>query len=293
MKSLLKSTLLFGMGTAMAASSAMGAFTFTNGDLILGIQAASGTGSDKNVFFNLGSGTYHRDNPGYNFGVATNGNNPFGTVGQTEIGNIGATLTLAFGSDWYSRSDLYFGVVANLNQQPNTGGFGSRQPVNGDPSRTFYLSTPTTIIGAGALYAPNTFPAAAMGTGGTNLSGLEGFLPGLTTESDGAAVLDKTAQPVQWNNSWTAWNPTPGAAFSVFTGGIQQHFGQGTAETYVDLQRVLAYAAGADPTGVVGGGTYETSFAIASDGSVFSIPEPSAAVLGGLGLLALLRRRRA
>lgn len=292
MKSLLKSTLLFGMGTAMAASSAMGAFTFTNGDLILGIQAASGTGSDRNVFFNLGSGVYHRNNPGYNFGVATSGNNPFGTTGQTEIGNIGATLTLAFGANWYSRTDLYFGVVGNLNQQPSTG-IGSRSPVDGDPSRTFYLSTPTATVASGALYTADTFPPASLGTAGNNLSGLEGILPGLTTQADGASILTQGSQPVEWNNSWSAWNPTPGAAFNIFTGGIQQHFGQGAAETYVDLQRVLATNTGASPAGLVGGGTYETSFAIGSDGSVFAVPEPSAAVLGGLGMLALLRRRRA
>jgi hypothetical protein len=292
MKSLLKSTLLFGMGTAMAASSAMGAFTFTNGDLILGIQAASGTGSDKNVFFNLGSGTYHRDNPGYNFGVATSGNNPFGTAGQTKIGNIGATLTLAFGTNWYSRSDLYFGVVGNRDEQPASG-IGSRAPVAGDPSRTFYLSTPTATVASGALYAANTFSSFSLGTAGTYLSGLEGILPGLATEGDGAAILTQGSQPVQWNNSWSHWNPTPGAAFAVFTGGIQQHLGQGTAETYVDLQRVLATNTGASPAGLVGGGTYETSFAIGSDGSVFAVPEPSAALLGGLGMLALLRRRRA
>jgi len=202
------------MGMALAAPSAMGAFTFANGDLILGFQATSGIGSDKNVFLNLGSGTSYRDNP---------------NVGA--IGNIGATLTLAFGANWYSRSDLYFGVVGNLNQQPNSG-FGFRDPVNGDPSRTFYLSTPTTLIGAGALYAANAFPSASLGTGGTNLSGLEGILPGLITESDGAAVLDKTAQPVEWNNSWTKWNATPGAGADPHDGARRDFEQAGMHDSY-------------------------------------------------------------
>lgn len=263
------------MGMALAAPSAMGAFTFANGDLILGFQVTSGLGSDQNVFFNLGSGTSYRDNP---------------NVGA--IGNIGATLTLVYGANWYSRTDLYFGVVGNLNQQP-TSGIGSRSPVDGDPSRTFYLSTPTTAIGMGVLAASGAYSPSSLGIGGNVLSGMEAILPGLTTEGDGAAILNQTTKPVEWNNSWTVWNPTPGAAFSVFTGGIQQNFGNSSDQTLVDLQRVLSTNTGASPTGVVGGGTYETTFAIGSNGSITAIPEPSAALLGGLGVLALFRRRRA
>lgn len=259
----------------MAASSAMGAFTFANGDLIMGFQATGGQGSTQNVFFNLGDGMNYRDNP---------------NVGA--IGNISTTLTSVYGANWYERSDVWFGVIGNLNQQPASG-IGSRVPVDGDPSRTFYLSTSTSTVGSGLLYSAAAYSSSALGTAGNALAGLEGFLPGLTVQLDGAAILDKDAQPVEWNNSWTKWNPTPGAAFSSFTGGIQQNFGKVGDETYVDLQRVVSTNVGASPAGVIGGGTYETTFAIASDGSISAIPEPSAALLGGLGLLALLRRRRA
>ncbi|MCX6866588.1 MAG: PEP-CTERM sorting domain-containing protein [Verrucomicrobia bacterium] len=278
MKPTRKIIQLLGMGMALAAPSAMGAFSFTDGDLILGFQAKSGTGATKNVFFNLGAGTYHRDNPG--------------TWGSTPIGNISTTLSATYGTDWYSRTDLWFGVVGNLNQQP-TSGIGSRLPVNGDPSRTFYTSTPTATIGGGVLYAANAYPSDALGIGGNALSGMEGFLPTLTTQADGAAILDAGTQPVQWTNGWSAWNPTPGAAFTVFTGGIQQNFGKGTAETYVDLQRILSTNTGASPTGVVGGGTYETTFSINSLGQVASVPEPSAAMLALIaGAGVALRRRR-
>lgn len=290
MKSLIKSTLLFGIGSALAASSALG-ITYTNGDLILGVQAIGGTGTDKNVLFNLGSGVYHRDNQGFQFGVATNGNNPFGTVGQTVIGNIGASLSSAFGANWYSRTDLYFGVVGNLNQQPNTG-VGNRPAVAGDPSRTFYLSTPTTAVGTGTLASAGTYSPSALGIGGNNLSGLEGFLPGLAAQGDGAAILNETLHPVQWNNGWSEWNPTPGAAFGVFTGGVQQNFGKSSNVTLVDLQRVLSTNTGASPTGILGGGTYETSFAIGRDGSVFAIPEPSSSLLALVAGVALISRRR-
>lgn len=276
MKSLLKSSFLLGLGAVISASSAMGAFTFTNGDLIMGFQATGGTGATKNVFFNLGAGTTYRDNA---------------TVGS--IGNISTTLEAVYGANWYSRTDLYFGVVGNLNQQPNPVAFGSRNPVDGDPSRTFYVSTATSTVASGVLYTENTFAPASLGSAGTYLSGLETILPALTTENDGAAILDQTTKPTEWNNSWTKWNPTPGAAFDTFTGGIQQNFGKATSETYVDLQRILSTNTGASPIGIVGGGTYETTFAIGSNGSISAIPEPSAALLGGLGVIALLRRRRA
>lgn len=261
---------------AVATQAASAAFTFNNGDLILGFQATAGTGSTKNVFFNLGSPIAYRD-----------GTNPGGA-----IGNISTTLSSVYGANWYDRSDVYFGVIANLNTESPTG-FDNPGQVGGDPSRTFYLSAPATAPGSGMSYAPNTFASSSLGTAGTNLAGLEANLPGFTTEADFAAILDQGTQPVQWNNSWTIRNPTPGASFGTLTGGIQQNFGKVTDSTYVDLQRVLASNTGANPTGVIGGGTYETTFAIGRNGSITAVPEPSTALLGTLGVLALLRRRRA
>lgn len=271
---MLKSKLLLGLGMVMTASSAMGAFTFTNGDLILGFQATGGTGNTDNVFFNLGAGTNYRD--GITTGV---------------VGNIGNTLSATYGANWYSRSDLFFGVIGNLNQQP-TSGIGSRAAVNGDPSRTFYISTATATVGGGSLIAAGTYGSASLGTAGTTLSGMEAMVATLNNEADGSGILNQTANPTGWNNSWTLRNPTPGAAFGIFTGGIQQNLGKLTDSTYVDLQRVLATNTGASPTGTVGGGDYITTFAISSDGSIAAIPEPSTAMLGGLGLLALFRRSR-
>jgi hypothetical protein len=274
MKSFHKTTILLGVGTAMAASSAMGAFTFTNGDLILGFQATGGVGSTKNVFFNLGAGTAARDNP---------------TIGS--LGNISTTLSSVFGANWYSRSDVYFGVIGNLRGNANSG-FGSAAAVNGDPSRTFYLSTATVNVGEGTLIAASAYPGSALGSAATSLGGTETMIVGLNTESDGAAILDQATQPVEWANGWTTWNPTPGAAYGVFTGGIQQSFGQTGASTYADIQRVLSTNTGATPTGVIGGGTYETTLAIGSNGGISLIPEPSSSLLAAVAGIALTFRRR-
>ncbi|MEY3896649.1 MAG: hypothetical protein RLZZ214_2169 [Verrucomicrobiota bacterium] len=241
-------------------------FAFTDGDLILGVQAASGTGSTKNVFFNLGPGTALRDNASQGF-----------------KGNIGATLTTVFGASWYSRSDVYFGVIANLKGNPNTG-IGSAGAVNGDPSRTFYVSTAADSAGQGTLYAATTFPPASLGSAATNFSGMETMVVLLTAEADGSAILDQGTRPVEWNNGWKFWNPTPGAAFTNFTGGIQNNFGKVTPSTYVDIQRVLSTNTGAIPTGVVGGGTYEATIAISNAGAVTMLSStPPSAYLTWIG----------
>jgi uncharacterized cupredoxin-like copper-binding protein len=239
-------------------------FQFNDGDLILGFSATSGTGASRNVFFNLGSAVAHRNNP--NLG---------------NLGNIGATLSFVYGSNWYSREDLYFGVIGNLNNSPPDGIFGVA-PVAGDPSRTFYISIPAAAPQQGNLTPAGTFPSASLGSAGTKLGGMEdmlvgtstGLATGLTAEADKSAVLDQTEQPVQWANGWSSWNPVPGAAFDVFTGGIVQNFGKTTPATYVDLQRILATNTGANPTGVVGGGTYVTSIAIASNGGISAQTTP-------------------
>lgn len=258
------------------APSASAAFTFNNGDLLLGFQAVSGTGANQNVFFNLGSATFRRDNPG----------NP-----DQLVGNISTTLSSVFGANWYSRSDVYFGVIGNLNASSPGSPFFT-PAVDGDPSRTFYLSTPTNTVAAGQLYAPGTFNSATLGSVGTKFSGTESMVTTLVTEADGAAILTQSSQPVEWNNSWSVWNPVPGAAYDAITGGVQQNFGKSGSATYIDIQRVLATNTGANPTGVVGGGTYESTLRIGSDGSLTMVPEPSTTLLGGLAALTLVYRRR-
>jgi len=236
-------------------------FPFTDGDLVIGVQAISGTGSAQNVFFNVGSGTALRDN----------GN-------RGTLGNIGATLATVFGANWYERTDVYFGVIGNLNQNP-TSGIGSRAPVAGDPSRTIYVSSAAVSPGSGFLIAAGTFSSSALGTAANDISSMEnifrndddnsGVIGGFKAEADGSAILDSTSPnaTVAYNNSWSNFNPTPGASFRTFA-NIQQNFGKGGSATYVDVQRVLATNTGATPPGVVGGGTYVTTIGIGSDGSV-------------------------
>lgn len=268
----LKQSLLLVAGLAVFATSAKAAFTFTNGDLILGFQATGGQGSNQNVFFNLGSGTTLRDGGGF-------GN----------LGNINTTMSLVFGNNWSDRTDLHFGVVGNLNYAP-TSGIGSAPPVNGDPSRTFYVSRATDSAGGSILWSGYT--STALGTAGGALQGMETMILGLNTEADGTAILNQSNQPTAWSNGWTTFNPTPGSSFNTFSGGIQQAFG--TADNaYLDIQRILATTSGANPSGTAGVGSVVGTLIIGDNGSLTMVPEPSSALLAAsaCGLVAFRRRR--
>lgn len=263
MKSLLTMALAGTAGLVLFSSSAMAAWTFSSADLVIGFQAVGGTGTTTNLFFNLGDSYAFSQN---------------GTLGT--VGNINDDLTATYGANWFSRTDLYFGVFANrsnLSPTSDPAGLGT------DAGRTVYLSSPTVSIG-GANLRP-TLGNSALGNGTTPYAGLRTNLGGFseTAFGDGVASLNQTTQPVAWSNSWTAWNPTPGAAFNVFSGGIQQSFGGGGSSAIVDIQRMT----GGSPT------TYVGSVIIGSDGSISAVPETSSSLLAAAaGALACFRRRR-
>jgi hypothetical protein len=251
-----KSLLAAALCLAAIVPSGAAPFAYNNGDLILGFRASVAPGLNKNVFVNLGPGPVLRD-----------------STSPGVVANIGTTLSAAFGNNWYARSDVHFGVLGNLNNGAPTGGL-STPPVAGDPSRTFYISLPAAAPGTAALVPELTYPSAALGSAATKLGGMEEMLagtggtPGFVAEADGSMILDQFLHPVQWANGWSTWNPVPGAALDVFTGGIQQTFGKASPSTHADIQRLLPTNVGANPSGVEGGGTYVTTLSISNTGEV-------------------------
>ncbi len=266
---------------AFLSSTSMAAFIFNDGDLILGFQASGGTGSGMNVFFNLGSAVALRD--GTSMGIK---------------GNIGSTLASAYGSTWYTRTDVYFGVIANgsAGSATDTEYPDYADPVLGDPNSTFYVSTPSNAAGTGTLYSTQTFGNSDLTNAGNTLSNTESLLTNLADLADGSAILDQSVDAQGWELGWTKYNPfvqgIQGASYDTFSGGIQQNFGKGGNATYVDIQRVLATNTGANPTGVVGGGTYEGTLAIGSDGTVSLVPEPSSSMIAVLSIGSFILRRK-
>jgi hypothetical protein len=224
MKSLSKMMLTIA-GVATLGTSAALAAPPVNGDLLLGVRATGGTGSTTNVFVNLGPAHAFRDN-----------------AAQGVVANINAELTAAFGAGWYTRSDVYFGVIANKSA-------GSSTPdANGDPTRTFYLSKQTTSPGASTAHTG--YSSSSLGSAGTKLTGTVTAVAALTESQPNVTTMSQAVNPTQWANSWSTWNPVPGASYTIFTGGIQNNFGKGTPYTYVDVQRLAGPTPPATAAGV-------------------------------------------
>lgn len=221
-------------------------FVFNEEDLLLGVQAVGGTGASQNLFFKLGNTVTIKNTP--NQGV---------------VGTIATDLSATFGANWFERTDLYFGVFGNRSNLSPTLDPGTAPQ---EPGSTAYLSVQTTAAGAANLRPQ--FGTSSLGGACTRYAGLKGVLRGttpgntdtFTATASGATIMDEAIHAVSWNNSWTHWNPVPGAAFLSFTGGIQNNFGKpiSVTEVLVDIQRMVPNA----PT------TYVTTVGINSSGQI-------------------------
>ncbi len=244
MKSTIQNILLAAAGLALGATSAMSAdWPPAKGDLVLGVQAISGTGSSTNVFLNLGPAHILRD----------------ATEGEV-FANLNEELTAAFGSDWATRSDLYFGAVANRSNGPASG-LGSDPEFEGDPSRTIYASRGTDVPGGSTAWTG--FVSSALGTAATELGGFIDAIDDIAGNANGVMTLSQGANPVQWHNSWSKLNPVPGTAFSIFTGGIQRSFANelGSQPKMLDIYRIQ---------GDNGVGSYVTTIFLTDEGDVLA-----------------------
>lgn len=247
----LNSLRAFGLALAISAAPQLAQaapFLFSDEDLLLGVQATGGTGASQNLFFNLGDTVAVKNNP--NQGV---------------VGTIGAELAATFGNNWYDRTDLFFGVFGNRSNLSVAIEPGN--PPTTEPGRTVYVSRAATVAGGANLRA--SISSNSLGTGGTSYGSLKTNLlwsdplndGTFTATAGGATIMDQVINPVPWNNSWTKWNPPAGAAaFSVFSGGIQNNFGKppGTTEVLVDVQRMVGSTTA----------TYVTTVGINSNGQI-------------------------
>jgi hypothetical protein len=239
MKSYLRNLFLPLAGLALAATAATAApWPPVPGDLILGVQATGGIGATTNVFYNLGPAHTLRDSP-----------SPAGT-----LVNLNAELTAAYGAGWSARTDLYFGVFANRsNATPS--GIGFAAPENGDPARSIYASKGVTVAGTGVPWSG--YSVSALGLAATAHQGQIAAIDNIAANSNQVMTLIQSYHTVEWNNSWTQWNPVPGAAFSLFTGGIQAKINATAA--LVDVFRIVSTS---------GSGSYVTTVSLAANGDV-------------------------
>lgn len=263
-------------GVALATGSASAAVIYNPGDLLLGFHTTAGTGAGSSYVFNLG--------PAHEYKTA-----PTKLITSS---NLSVDLTATFGSNWFSRTDLYWGIAAV--RDPS--GSGSTTPLNGDPKAAIYISKDTISPSSSTawnLAASSTTESAETISVANSINTMQGGFAGKTeTVNSGGRGTVQNEDAI--NNSWDEFNPIPsGAAFGGFlTGGVQAPLGGGAVE-FLDLYRLLGRtAATATPNTAPGAGSYVTTFAITSSGIVTAVPEPTSALLLGLGVAATARRRR-
>ncbi len=276
-----KATMLALVGAVVGAMSASAAVvTYSQGDLLVGFRASGGTGASTTFVYNVGSSVGFRDN---------------GSQGL--LANVGTQLSATYGNDWYTRTDVSWGVIgvrSNANPQFDT------TVVSGDPVSTIYASRATTTAGTSTPWGTGTaFSRSAVVSSatdvvsfahtGTQVTGTFSFQEA-AADTGGRGAFVATSSVSDWADY------TSGSTdFTIFTGGIEGTFGTGNAFAYLDLYRILSTTSGANPTGTLGRGSYETTFSINSSGqiSASAIPEPSTyAALVGFAALAVVGFRR-
>ncbi|MDB6078858.1 MAG: hypothetical protein JWO82_2605 [Akkermansiaceae bacterium] len=242
------------LATAAPAGAAL--VTFSQGDLLMGFHATSGTGAGQTYVVDLGSAASFRDATG---NLTLN------------LGNIGADLTSLYGANWSSRTDLSWGIAGSPSNVDS---------INGDAAATIYASK------AGDATTPPWQITSSNGRTSTSTR-LQGVA---TAFSNGQATINSTVASIQGDtdpNSWRSYMASGGTSGNT-PGNLD--FGafsniEGTPAESLALFRISGAQAGA----------YEGSFSISSGGivSFTPVPETSSAVIAGLGaMLVLVRRRR-
>ena len=266
-------------GLGPGAQRTAAAVVYNPGDLLLGFHATAGTGANASYVFNLGPAHEYRTNP----------------TQLVTSNNLSVDLSATFGAGWFGRTDLFWGIAAVR----DPAGSGPNTVVNGDPRAAIYISketiSPATSL-AWDLPADGGDPTKSSPTisVANSISGMQIAFTGRTetATSGGRGTVQLEDATI---NSWDEYNPIPnGAAFGgILTGGVQASLGGGTLE-YLDLYRVLGRtSASATPDSGAGDGVYVTTFSINAAGLVTAVPEPTSALLLGLGVaVSALRRRR-
>jgi len=244
------------------------AFVANPTDLFIGFQSVGGNGAASAYVIDIGPESLYTTGNGSTFNL----NTAF-YGGPTSLSNnlntlFASDVSAGDGTYWGDTQDTYWGV----------GG----ATANG--SNTVYLGKPESPVGTRttAITAQNAGQLAIINGDLTNA--LNAFNSIATVNSGTQAQI----QPTSTTNGWVTYNAN--GAGASFVAGNQGQLFVPTSGTVLDLYQ--------NSTGSAG--VYEGKFTINSSGlitySTATIaPEPSAlaALVGGAGLLGLMRRRRA
>jgi hypothetical protein len=278
-------TMLAVAGIIGAASSVKAA-TVVNGDLLLGFRVTGGTGAGTDLIVRAGPS-----------GAAGIGNAVTFRDATADIANVvdvGAELTAIFGADWATRADLSWGVIGVRSASSTGSGLAG----NGNtPGRSPFIGI------AQSSSTPGTQSSAAPeAANGTARSALSNAINGINVAFAGGTDTGVSAAEAIYLSSTALGGYTEQQGnFFTLAGGTEVSNASGIDNTGLDLYWILNTNTGALDNGVavtstVGQGIWQGSFQIDGSGvvsfNVGAVPEPSRALLAGLGLAGIAFRRR-
>lgn len=255
-------TSILALAAILLASSAHA--DYVDGDVFLGFRATSGTGNQQSILIDVGN--FSR------FTTAT-------TTPFTLNLNILNDLDTVFGSSpsWNSLSTVKWGAIG---YDPTTSAlYNTKAEVtlgvhpSGNARRS---ANQQDLTGAKLANMKLLF--------NTDLHNGQAANGGTST----FAVIENSTDTNASTNYWGSSANTP--TYGVNGWNIEGNFGGGTgaAAAHLDFYSI--------PPGSTGTGTYVGTFSIDNGGNVtfvgINVPEPTSAVLFGLGVLGLLARRR-
>ena len=277
---------MFTMAGILVAASSVNAASIVNGDLLLGFRVTGGTGAGTDLIVRAGAS-----------GAAGIGNAVTFRDATTNIAtvvDVGAELAAIYGAGWATRSDLSWGVVGVRSATASNGSAGNGQTPGRSPFIGIAQSSSNPAVQSSA--APDLSAASSLRTNISNEAN--------TINTNFAATADtgiSSAEAIYLSSSLGAgWTDRQSTSFTL-PGGTEVSNANGIDNTGLDLYWITNTNTGAQDNGsavtsTVGQGIYQGSFQISDAGvvsfNVTAVPEPSRALLAGLGLAGIAFRRR-
>ena len=231
--------------TGMTAfTSVQAQSTYTSGDALLFFRATGGTGSDKNIQIDLGD-------------LSAGLNAPY----SIDLSASNSIVSATFGNSWWTRNDVYWGVIGSSETTVST--------VVGLSSGNANVLSGSTVLTVDAL-ASISGSVAAMYTAGIQGGATQGTVSGhyysiYGAGYSGSATMEDTA-PVFFNQ------------FSGSIGTVASTFQNSSIWAYT-VQQSDPYAPNAN---------VQTATVSITGGTVSVVPEPSTYALIGFGALLLI-----
>jgi hypothetical protein len=278
---------MFTMAGILVAASSVNAASIVNGDLLLGFRVTGGTGAGTDLIVRAGAS-----------GAAGIGNAVTFRDATTNIAtvvDVGAELAAIYGAGWATRADLSWGVVGVRSASSSGGGSaGNGQTPGRSPFIGIAQSSSNPAVQSSA--APDLSGVAGLRTNASNA--INAINVAFTAGTDTGT---SAAEAIHLSSSALGGYTEQQAGFFTLAGGTEVSDAQGIDNSGLDLYWITnsntgAQDNGAAVTSTVGQGIYQGSFQISDAGvvsfNVTAVPEPSRALLAGLGLAGIAFRRR-